>query len=118
MTDRNGRADELAEAEDERAAVWRLLGRLDARERAILTFRFGLEGDVLTHKEIGRRLGLSREWVRRSRSAPSASSARLSTREARVPARQSVAREPVHRVRGAGGLTLADRVIIRNRRAG
>ena len=65
MTDRHGRADELAEAEDERAAAWRLLGRLDARERAILTFRFGLEGEVLTHKEIGRRLGLSREHVRK-----------------------------------------------------
>ena len=64
ITDRHGRADELAEAEDERAAAWRLMGRLDARERAILMLRFGLEGEVLTLKEIGRRLGLCWETVR------------------------------------------------------
>jgi RNA polymerase primary sigma factor len=63
LTDRSDCADERAEAEEERAALWRLMRRLDARERAILTFRYGLEGDVLTLKEIGRRLGLSREYV-------------------------------------------------------
>ena len=42
------------------------LGRLDDRERAILTLRYGLEGDPpLTLKEIGRRLGVTREWVRK-----------------------------------------------------
>ena len=40
--------------------------RLDERERAILALRFGLEGEPpLTLKEVGRRLGVTREWVRK-----------------------------------------------------
>ena len=40
--------------------------RLDARERTILVLRYGLEGESpLTLKEIGRRLGVTREWVRK-----------------------------------------------------
>jgi DNA-binding CsgD family transcriptional regulator len=39
--------------------------RLDARERMILALRYGLEGDVLTFREIGLRLGITREWVRK-----------------------------------------------------
>jgi RNA polymerase primary sigma factor len=66
ITDRHGSADEPAEAEEDRCAVWRLMGQLDARERAILTLRYGLEGELpLTLKEIGRRLGVTREWVRK-----------------------------------------------------
>jgi RNA polymerase primary sigma factor len=62
------RPDDLAdcrlEAEDERARARRLLGRLDDRERAVVTLRFGLEDDPMTLQEIGRRLGLTRERVR------------------------------------------------------
>jgi RNA polymerase primary sigma factor len=40
--------------------------RLDPRERTVLNLRYGLEGQVpLTLKEIGRRLGVTREWVRK-----------------------------------------------------
>ena len=42
------------------------LDRLDERERTILSLRYGLEGaSPLTLKEIGRRLGVTREWVRK-----------------------------------------------------
>lgn len=58
--------DAVLEADDERQHLLRRLERLDARERAILSLRFGLEGGVpLTLKEVGRRLGVTREWVRK-----------------------------------------------------
>ena len=42
------------------------LDRLDERERTILSLRYGLEGDLpMTLKEIGRQLGVTREWVRK-----------------------------------------------------
>jgi RNA polymerase primary sigma factor len=54
------------EVGDERAEVVRRLERLDHRERQVLTFRFGLMGEApLTLKEIGLRLGITREWVRK-----------------------------------------------------
>ncbi len=54
------------EADDERRDLLRRLERLDARERAILALRFGLEGELpLTLKEVGKRLGVTREWVRK-----------------------------------------------------
>jgi RNA polymerase primary sigma factor len=54
------------EAIDERESLLRRLERLDDRERAILALRFGLEGEIpLTLKEVGRRLGVTREWVRK-----------------------------------------------------
>ena len=58
--------DAVLEADDERQDLMRRLERLDARERAILALRFGLEGELpLTLKEVGRRLGVTREWVRK-----------------------------------------------------
>ena len=40
--------------------------RLDDRERAIINLRYGLDGtEPLTLREIGRRLGFTREWVRK-----------------------------------------------------
>ena len=54
------------EWEDEKRALLRRLDRLDDRERTILALRYGLEGATpLTLKEIGRRLGVTREWVRK-----------------------------------------------------
>lgn len=54
------------EAEDERTMLIRRMSRLDERERTILALRYGLEGAVpLTLKEIGRQLGVTREWVRK-----------------------------------------------------
>ena len=64
--DRREAPDSALEAEDERALLLRRLDRLDDRERTILSLRYGLEGDLpLTLKEIGRRLGVTREWVRK-----------------------------------------------------
>jgi RNA polymerase primary sigma factor len=54
----------LAEA-DELREVINLLGELDEREAMVLRLRFGLDSDEpLTLKEIGDRLGLTRERVR------------------------------------------------------
>lgn len=54
------------EAAEAREDVRRRLGRLDDRERAVVSLRFGLDGQPpLTLKEIGRRLGVTREWVRK-----------------------------------------------------
>jgi RNA polymerase primary sigma factor len=54
------------EADDERRHLLRRLDRLDDRERTIVTLRFGLDGDEpMTLKEVGRRLGVTREWVRK-----------------------------------------------------
>ena len=58
--------DAALEAEDERRILLSRLERLDDRERTILSLRYGLEGEPpLTLKEIGRRLGVTREWVRK-----------------------------------------------------
>jgi RNA polymerase primary sigma factor len=54
------------EADDDRALLRSRMDRLDDRERVILSWRYGLEGtSPLTLKEIGRRLGVTREWVRK-----------------------------------------------------
>ncbi|MGE3822359.1 MAG: RNA polymerase sigma factor RpoD/SigA [Isosphaeraceae bacterium] len=58
--------DASLESADERADLLRRLDRLDPRERAILSLRFGLTGEhPMTLKEVGRRLGVTREWVRK-----------------------------------------------------
>jgi RNA polymerase primary sigma factor len=58
--------DAMLEADDERQNLLRRMQRLDERERSILSLRFGLEGEIpLTLKEVGRRLGVTREWVRK-----------------------------------------------------
>jgi RNA polymerase primary sigma factor len=44
----------------------RMAGCLDAREREIIALRFGLGGgEPLTLREVGRRVGFTREWVRK-----------------------------------------------------
>jgi RNA polymerase primary sigma factor len=64
--DRHDTPDSLLEADDERDLLLRRMDRLDPRERAILALRYGLEGELpQTLKEIGRRLGVTREWVRK-----------------------------------------------------
>jgi RNA polymerase primary sigma factor len=58
--------DATLEADDERNHLLRRMQRLDERERAIVTLRFGLGGELpLTLKEVGQRLGVTREWVRK-----------------------------------------------------
>jgi RNA polymerase primary sigma factor len=54
------------EAEDDRRLLQRRLDRLEPRERMVVVLRYGLEGNApLTLKEVGRRLGVTREWVRK-----------------------------------------------------
>ncbi len=54
------------EADDERQDLLNRMERLDPRERMIVDLRFGLGGaDPLTLKEVGHRLGVTREWVRK-----------------------------------------------------
>jgi RNA polymerase primary sigma factor len=58
--------DALLEANDEWRILLGRLGRLEPREQTILILRYGLEGEAAqTLKEIGRRLGVTREWVRK-----------------------------------------------------
>ena len=58
--------DSAMERDDERAKLRGRLERLDPRERTIVALRFGLDGDEpMTLKEVGRRLGVTREWVRK-----------------------------------------------------
>lgn len=57
--------DEIAMGNDELRQLGELLGQVDQREANILKLRYGLDGeDPLTLKEIGRRVGLTRERVR------------------------------------------------------
>jgi RNA polymerase primary sigma factor len=54
------------EIDDERRILSQGMQRLEKRERAILESRYGLQGEEpLTFNEIGRRLGVTREWVRK-----------------------------------------------------
>jgi len=63
--DRNPSPDEQVLTRDELDTIGRLLEAIDEREATILRLRFGLDDDEpLTLKEIGERIGLTRERVR------------------------------------------------------
>lgn len=65
IDDREAPEAEVEDAEA-RAEVRRRLARLDDRERRVVELRFGLDGATpMTLKEVGRRLGITREWVRK-----------------------------------------------------
>ena len=65
-TDAREAPEAALEAADDRRALLRRLDRLDDRERMVVSLRYGLEGDApLTLKEVGSRLGVTREWVRK-----------------------------------------------------
>ncbi len=58
--------DAALETIEERRAVRERLDRLEPRERTIVSLRFGLDGrNPMTLKEVGHRLGVTREWARR-----------------------------------------------------
>jgi RNA polymerase primary sigma factor len=58
--------DAFLEAHEEREALRRRLERLDSRDRTLLTWRYGLGTEPpMTFKQIGDRLGLTKEWVRK-----------------------------------------------------
>src|SRR6476659_3917497 len=57
--------DQLIRDRDELRQLGELLGQIDEREARILKLRYGLDGeDPMTLKEIGERIGLTRERVR------------------------------------------------------
>jgi RNA polymerase primary sigma factor len=66
LSDRGESPGKSLEAEDERRVLSNRMERLDSRERTILALRYGLDGESpQTLKSIGRRLGVTREWVRK-----------------------------------------------------
>jgi RNA polymerase primary sigma factor len=63
--DRESTESTLEKLEEQKHLLQRL-DRLDDRERAILSLRFGLSGEgPKTLKEVGKRMGVTREWVRK-----------------------------------------------------
>ncbi len=66
LTDMRTKAPDAEMADsDDLHHILDLLGKMDQREAAVLRLRFGLDGeDPMTLKEIGDRLGLTRERVR------------------------------------------------------
>ena len=56
---------ERLEAKENREALFNRLKHLSDCERFIVTKRYGLEGETLSFKEIGRRLGVCSEWARK-----------------------------------------------------
>jgi RNA polymerase primary sigma factor len=50
---------------DEREMLRRRLDRLDERERSVITMRYGLDGEPALMREIGKRLGVTRQWAHR-----------------------------------------------------
>lgn len=57
--------DDIAVGKDEVKTIYALLNKIDRRESEILRLRFGLDdGQPLTLKEIGEKVGLTRERVR------------------------------------------------------
>jgi RNA polymerase primary sigma factor len=66
LADGHGTAGAWLEADDERCGLMRRMATLDDRERAVVVLRFGLGGEApLTLREVGQRVGLTREWVRK-----------------------------------------------------
>ncbi len=63
--ERTSTPDDIALGKDEVKTIYMLLNKIDRREAEILRLRFGLEdGQPLTLKEIGEKVGLTRERVR------------------------------------------------------
>jgi RNA polymerase primary sigma factor len=66
VTDAHDGPEAPIEASEDRAQLLRRMARLEPREKTILTLRFGLGGQApMTLKDVGRRLGVTREWVRK-----------------------------------------------------
>jgi RNA polymerase primary sigma factor len=63
--DRQTPSEDRAESREEWAVTARRMEYLESRERAVLALRYGLEDESLTFQAIGRRLGLTREGVRK-----------------------------------------------------
>ena len=56
----------VVECQEDRRLLRSRLERLDGRERTVLSLRYGLDNELpMTLREIGDRLGVTREWVRK-----------------------------------------------------
>jgi RNA polymerase primary sigma factor len=64
LPDRESSSEGIVDSKDERAVVLVRMERLEDRERAVLTMRYGMEGEPLTLKAVGRLFGLTHERVR------------------------------------------------------
>lgn len=66
--DQGGRPEDALVEDEEKAKALRLLNEIDPREADVLKLHYGLEGaQALTLKEIGERMGLTRERIRQIR---------------------------------------------------
>ena len=66
VTDHRAAAEHTLENREEERHVLNRLDLLEERERTVITLRFGLDGErPHTLNEIGLRLGITREWVRK-----------------------------------------------------
>lgn len=63
--DPHDKCDALLEAEEERTVLHCRMEKLDERERAVVALHYGLDGEELSFREIGCRLGICAEWARR-----------------------------------------------------
>jgi RNA polymerase primary sigma factor len=63
--DRQGSSEDRTDSEEEWVVAAARMECLEARERGILALRFGFDGEILPLVEIGRRYGITREWVRK-----------------------------------------------------
>jgi RNA polymerase primary sigma factor len=64
VADRDEDVGERLEVEDDLAEARRRLDRLEARERDVVAWHFGLDGEAQTYAQIGHRLGVTRDWAR------------------------------------------------------
>jgi len=63
-----GKPEDTMVADEEKAKALRLLNKIDPREAKILRWHYGLDGNkAMTLKEIGKKMGLTRERIRQLR---------------------------------------------------
>jgi RNA polymerase primary sigma factor len=65
VMDRHGPLENKLQADDDHESMRRRMEGLNERERTVLALRYGLNGNPLSLKAVGTRLGVSSEWVRR-----------------------------------------------------
>jgi RNA polymerase primary sigma factor len=106
------------ESRDDSRLLRMRMESLENRERTILSMRYGLDNDApMTLQQIGERLGVTREWVRKIEckairklrgegpEAPNASLRRRSTTTLRVPSKKPAGERAKRSTYGAGPKT-------------
>jgi RNA polymerase primary sigma factor len=64
LRDRGSSCEDMADCDEERVIARHRIDRLEVRERAVLSMRYGLETERLTLEAVGLQLGLTKEGVR------------------------------------------------------